>query len=209
MVWPPATHQDVEDEIGLLRGGLNSFSATPTWRAEYSQRNSPLVPAVGRMILSPTVIPERLVITGLACRVDTAATAGGLIFIVLYNDTGGFLPGSLLANTGSIASDTAAVKSATFSGVTLLPGIYWVGILCTVASSSVETLNAVSQFAFGNWRVMPHGTGTLPTVNNGNDGSVALQDSLTTPPATFAGGYADAGGLSRQPYWVSMKVAAI
>jgi len=176
-------------------------SGTPTWRAPYVQANSTITPTLGRLQLHPVLVDSFKALTGLACLVTTAASTGS-VFVCIYSDNGSFFPGTLIQ---SISASMTATGVA--SGITGNTGVsaryYWVGIL-PVGTGAPQFEAATIQ---RDWSVMPYGTGTTPSVNAGNDGRIAYQDSLSTPPSTFAGSLAGDFNSGKLPSWVALRIA--
>ena len=185
-----------------------TYSATSTWRAPWAQGNGNTGAHVAnQMILHPVIVPTTLTLTGLATAVKTAGTAS-TAEIVVYNDNGSFMPGTLVKATSALSTTSTGTIGETFTGVTLTPGIYWVGTLShgTTPAAYETAASATNTASPLIWATMPHGTGSLPTINTGNDGQVVTQSGQATPPATFGGAYASNKNNPQVAMWIAMKV---
>ena len=185
-----------------------SFSATPTWRAPWAQNNgSTGTQVIGQLLLIPILIPTQLTLSGLAISIRSAGTASAS-YVCLYTDDGSFLPADLVVATSALDNTSTGVKAETFTDVPLEAGVYWIGTLST--GTTGPALEAATQAnnstRMDEWLVMPHGTGSSPSINAGNDGQVALQNGHATPPATFAGSTATDKNSPKVAMWVAMKV---
>jgi hypothetical protein len=183
------------------------FSATPTWRAPWSQSNATNTPNTGNMVLWPMRLDAAHTLTGLACLVTTAATTG-TVQVVVYADNGSWMPGTQVTATSALSMTSTGVVSATFTGVSLPAGWYWIGILpvFTGTPQFEESQLASNSNLSDQWSGMGYGTGSAPTVTTGTDSITAAQGSLATAPGTFAGSYTTnhAGGGLR--YWIAMQL---
>lgn len=206
------TYNDAAGTITLPGGGSGvpstSFSATATWRAPRPQSNGNSgIPADGSLMLWPLIIPRALTLTGLATRVAVAGTASTLR-VCIYNDDGSFFPSTLVKATSALASTSTGALGETFSSVSLPAGLYWIGALYngTTTAALEAAASGGNSAPMEDWSVMPHGTGALPSVNAGNDGSVAMQTGQSTAPSTFAGTLQTDKNSPKIPMWVCLKV---
>lgn len=186
---------------------VTSFDSTPTWRSAVSMQNAQSASGVnGQMWLYPIVIPTRLRLTGLGLHVWTAGAVDATAHAVLYDDTGDFYAGNLVASSGALAAITSGTKGGSFSEVILEPGTYWQGAALFGSSTIPNLMRAVDGTI--NWSSMPHGTGATPSIAQGNDGVASgYVNGLSAPPAVFAGTHSTHSNAPRHRHWVAMKVA--
>lgn len=184
------------------------YSTTATWRAPWAQFNGNTGTHVAnQMILHPVLVTTALTLTGLATSVKTAGTAS-TAELVVYADDGSFMPGALVKATSALSTTSGGVIGETFAGVALAPGVYWVGTVShgTTAAAYEAVAGASNTASPQMWATMPHGTGALPAINTGNDGQVAVQSGLASPPATFGGSLATDKNSPKVAMWIAMKV---
>lgn len=105
-------------------------------------------PANGDLRLSPLVINtgNSVAFDKLSTYVATGGSTGALARIVIYSDNGYGYPGALLHDSGQIAAttSTAEVTEAAFAGITLAPGLYWVGVVTQGAPTTAPIYVGVS-----------------------------------------------------------------
>lgn len=88
--------------------------------------------ALGALTVRPMniVTPnhQSLSITGLGVLVGTAGSANSVVKVGIWKtNTDGTIDWTQLVAQASLATDTAGVKKATFSAITLPEGLYWIG----------------------------------------------------------------------------------
>lgn len=205
-----AIHGDARAAIEGMQA-LLSLSATPTWRDDYGQQNGAAAYAAGAMYVAPFLLPRRASIDGMSYRTVAPGTAGALGRCVLYSDSGSHAPSALLAQTvADDAATTGQQRGGLFTAITLEPGLYWKGVLITVAAASLMlAAGASNNMPALPWLTNPFGTGTLPAPPAGNQGVVfGYTSGLTAPPATFAGSnFTDKNDPKLIP-WVVTRLAA-
>lgn len=173
MVWPPTTHQDVQDEVGISRLHRRDYFrpgyySTGTWPG-ISPTGLPL--STGSLYVRPFYIGAQRRFDRIGCNVSTAATAasGGLIELALY-EPGPGVPGPMVLTTATASTETTGAKEFIID-TTLDPGVWWVAAHSLVAQSSITGLGSVE-----------HGTPFL--------------SGTTTPLTTSYGGFLITTGVS-------------
>lgn len=144
----------------------------------------------GTCRVSPWIVGKALTIVRIGAEVSTVGEAGSKFRIVIYNDNGNGLPGTLLLDAGQIAGDSASVQELTISQA-LTPGVYWVG----GATQTVVTTQPTMRIA-GTWTpptTIPLGA-SIPSSNSQAYG-VAMTGMTGAAPASFT----SAGGSSVVP----------
>lgn len=96
---------------------------TNRWYAVQSGGPNTANATAGRAFTNPFVLPRMGTLSGISIEVSTAWTTAGNVRVGLYNDDGGRLPTSLVADYGTVAA-TVGIKTWSMSTV-LVPGIYW------------------------------------------------------------------------------------
>jgi hypothetical protein len=81
---------------------------------------------VGTLRVFPWYLPNSCTLTVVGAEVTAAGDTGSTYHLGIYSDTGGFQPGGLLLDAGTISGTTVGVQSITISQA-LSPGVYWVG----------------------------------------------------------------------------------
>lgn len=183
MVWPPATHQDVEDELGSIRGAHRDYFRTGYYSTGTFAVGTPTGTAltVDTLYARPFWIGARRAFDRIGVNVSTAATAGsgGVLQLGLF-EPGSGIPGPLAFQSASIGTETGGAKEVTIA-VTLDPGVWWVGVRPSVAGCSVTGFpsNAINPFSMSSTslstsgtnytavNVVATGTGAFPTTGWG------------------------------------------
>lgn len=94
------------------------------------------------LAVGPCVISEAVTFDQFSVDVTAAGGAGSVIRIVIYNDTGFCEPNVPVYDSGGIASASIGIK-ASASGVTLQPGLYWIGGVVQGASATRPTVRRI------------------------------------------------------------------
>lgn len=183
MVWPPTTHQDVQDEIANVRIPTDYFrsghySTGSFWGGAVSSSTLTL----GILYVRPFWVARRRAFDRIGVNVNTAATAasGGLVQVGLYAPGG--IPGALLFESSAVSSETTGAKEWVIT-LTLDPGIYWVGARSVTATSAIPMTTSA---AHGTPFV---GVGTTVTSSNSSQGMTGSAASNTTAGMTSSGGF--------------------
>jgi hypothetical protein len=89
----------------------------------------------------------------IACRVNTAASSGGVVRLGIYEATSDGLVGNLILDAGTVATNSTGVKEITISQ-TLAAGKYWLAVVGQVAGCTLRADNAIqhsfTQSSFSN-----------------------------------------------------------
>ena len=135
------------------------------------------------LVLVPLIVEKTITLDRIGCEVTGAGTAGSVVRLGIYKDTGNMYPDGMVINAGTIAGDSATVQSINISQQ-LVPGLYWLVYWHnSVASISFRTLTATASFM---------GLPSTIGVNVGNVFTLAAVYSATLPdPFTAGGGMAN------------------
>jgi hypothetical protein len=122
------------DVLGMLTTGGTGFFGTAnlygedgwdnqTWASTAANSNE-------RLRAWPIPIPRPITVDALRISVATAADSGDHVRLGIYlSDGAENQPSTLLVDTGDVLIDTGGTKTATFTALTLLPGLYWFAML--------------------------------------------------------------------------------
>lgn len=80
--------------------------------------------ANGNLFCCPIWVPDPLTALSLSVNVTKAGSAGALIRLGIYTDSGNFYPGALLLDAGTVAATALGIKTAAIE-LKLVPGLYW------------------------------------------------------------------------------------
>jgi hypothetical protein len=135
-------------------------------------------PTLDELRAVPLYIPQTLTFDQIAIRVTTAATAGGVIRLGIYENNVN-APGELIVDAGTVDSTATGSLTVTISQ-TLPQGYVWLAAVSQVATASINRYDASGA-----------GTLRLPSDNAGATFTQKLagvaQSSVTgTLPSTFA-----------------------
>lgn len=95
----------------------------------------------------PLVIARKLRITDVGINVTTAGESGSVFRAGIYSDIatgGGFFPGALVSEFGTLAADAIATPTIGSLTVDLDPGIYWIGGAVQGAPTTQPALTGTS-----------------------------------------------------------------
>lgn len=101
----------------------------------------------GRMYATPFYVPARRSFVGANARVTTAGTAGALARFGVYSTSAvNPLPGSLVFDAGTLATDALGLLSFSIPGAPIImqEGIYWFVIVGQGSPATQATLQAVT-----------------------------------------------------------------
>jgi hypothetical protein len=79
------------------------------------------------MSVSPVYFHRSVTIDRIGLEVTTAAEAASTLRLGVYSDNGNLYPGLLIADCGTVASDSLGVKEITLSDLVIPAGVVWVG----------------------------------------------------------------------------------
>jgi hypothetical protein len=135
----------------------------------------------GALILSRFDFPPGTTIVELNEYIVTAAGAGGLRRLCIYNDNGASYPGSLLKDAGTYSTEITGAFGgpAAFTAVNV-SGVKWIGGVSTVSACSPAT-NAMSCRAIGLTTLTAGNASWAGYIQTGVAG--ALPDPFTTTRA--------------------------
>lgn len=91
-------------------------------------------PGAGVLVACPVFIPNACTLDRLAVAISAAGAAGSISRLGLYADSNG-LPGALLVDTGSFATDVTTLGTRTISYAVPGPGLYWTAFLSSTATT--------------------------------------------------------------------------
>jgi hypothetical protein len=132
----------------------------------------------GRMVAIPIQFGKACTLNGVAIRVTIVGEAGSVCRLGLYTDADG-VPGSLVADWGTVAGDSVAVPTLTPSTL-VSAGWYWQAIAFQAAPTTRPTISVYQTTPVSN-RVGDSSAGTVAGV------SCYVQDSVAGAlPANFS-----------------------
>lgn len=139
MVWPPVTHQDVQDELGTIRTSQGDYLRTGAYSLGLFGSGTPATSTLsaGNAYVRPFWLNTTRTFDRIGVNVATAATAGsgGTIACAIYQPGLG-MPGAFVLETATVSSETTGAKEFTITQ-TLTPGPWWVGVRAATANCSV------------------------------------------------------------------------
>lgn len=140
--------------------------------------------AANRIHFVPVHFGSNRTITTVGINVTSAGSAGAVVRLGIYNDSGG-LPTTLIADWGTVATDSLGFKTLSISQDVVSSQWYWFALFCGVAvcnlsGSSNHISSAGAATAGGNtlgrWENTSHTYGALPASVVGD--VMGLQSSL-------------------------------
>lgn len=114
--------------------------------------NSTTLPAINTLWALPIIVPLTTKFDEISFRIMTVSSAGGVARAGIYRDNGNCYPGSLIFDTGSIATDaSASSKSTTITAAVqiLQPGLYWAAWECGTAAPQLRVLQTINMLLLG------------------------------------------------------------
>lgn len=216
LAWAESVAQAVND-LDLRVGDVESSNpggvplarkpgSTPTWRSPFWQDNSNSnAGEANRLYLFEFPVYWPVAVDGLGARVQ-GIVVGGQFRLAVYADADG-VPGDLVASTSALDGSTADWAGETFTPVTMSPGLYYVGFI--VSDTGVAFHRAHPDFV--PFLAGDAGTGAIPSVAVGNDGTGHYWDQGSfTLPSTIgtAGTGAGANGENIRPV-IYLRLAGI
>jgi hypothetical protein len=144
MTWPPSTHQDVQDEITVLK---SVGQALITGQSYYYITCSPNTSGTfqltnNSMRVYPWIVPNAVTLSAIGVEVTTAGNAGAVIRLGIYaHDPAIGMPNALVADFGTVAADAVASPEITISQA-LTPGVYWIAHVPQNAATTAPTVRA-------------------------------------------------------------------
>ncbi len=165
MAWPPATHQDVQDEITNAQDGAVSlvrrlrtaealigrgpFLRRPLayWSYNAVSTSTTLAATADRLEVAPLYLPSPVTVDRIRVEVTTAGSAGHVARTGIWRaNATSLLPAALVLDSGSYAVDTTGFKEVTIS--LTMHGFYWLGVTAQSGSfriySNTHALNAMA-----------------------------------------------------------------
>jgi len=113
---------------------------------------STTTPALNTLWALPLAVPKTTKFDLISFRITTLAGAGGVARAGIYRDNGNMYPGSLIFDTGSIATDAATgMKNTTITTAVQIfqPGLYWLAWECGVAAPQLRVLQTINAGILG------------------------------------------------------------
>lgn len=143
--------------------------------------------------VAPWILEAPVTLTKIGVEVTTAGEAGAKVRPLIYGDTGAYYPGGLLVDGGRLTGDATGVVETTAS-ITLPAGIYWVGGVGQVATTTSATMRSLA-----NWHPpYPLALGTSAPTAGLTAVSYLISGTVTdTPPSTFPSNAATSGTAAR------------
>lgn len=100
-------------------------------------------PVTGQLNVAPWALPVAASLTRIGGAVTTIGDVGSKVRLGIYGDDGNGRPAALLLDAGTINGDSATVQELTIS-LTLPPGVYWLGGVNQVVTTTAPTLRTVN-----------------------------------------------------------------
>lgn len=197
--WPAVNHGDVEDAVTGLR--LMSLLPAGVYVTAPGSTSGTTTQAIGVVQYMPIFLPPGTV-DEVAARINTAATAGsgGTVQLGIYDTastpdaTLGRVPGTRLAQSSNISTESTGTKVVTSLGVAVAGGLYWLAALPLVATASFSPVAETSNTG----RI---GVSTIGTVN-----MHTLAQTASPLPATAAA--SGAGVSNAMRLWCLMSAVS-
>lgn len=139
----------------------------------------------------PIFVPRRTTIGTLGCRVATSLAANNLRLALFASNKAG-LPGVRLYQSANISTATAGNKQVTGIGVTVDPGVYFVGIVASGGVTIQWALSIALEEVFG--RSTVDGMETLPVYS-------ATLTTIPTDLSAVTPTYIDPSVYAPDIYW--------
>lgn len=98
---------------------------------------------VGSLRVAPWLVRRTVRISELLADVVTAGEAGSQVRVGVYKDDGAGKPGALVVDSGAFAGSAPGVFGASFAGVTLKPGLYWIGAVTQNAATTQPIMRTI------------------------------------------------------------------
>jgi hypothetical protein len=93
--------------------------------------------------ISPIFIARATTLDRIACRVETAGSAGSVIRLGVYGGSDSLFPSSLLLDAGTVNAESTGTKEITIS-LALNPGVYWLAACAQGSPASNPVVTARS-----------------------------------------------------------------
>lgn len=137
----------------------------------------------GNLRVAPLLVTQDRVLTGIAGDISVVGSAGALLRLGVYADTGGAYPGQLVVDAGTISGTSATIQAITGLQAVLAAGLYWVGAVVQGAPTTQPTVRTIS-----NWTppCLLGGTSSLPTAG-GTQIGYSMSGVTGALPASFSG----------------------
>lgn len=176
-----------------------SFSTDPAWRIPYRQDNASIAMVDGRLTLYPIVIPEFLVLEGMAIYC-TSGAASTTTAAALFDDLS-WSPNNLIKASSAFDTSSSGLKSEVFTEQGISKGVYWLGALSMGGAPSMERAIDVNDM----WSSLSAGTDPTPAVTAGSDGKLRQQTLLTSVPSIFTPDSTDLTSNARVAVWLRLR----
>lgn len=143
MTWPPTTHQDVQDEITVLKSvGQTLITGQSYYYVTCSVNSAGTFQLINNgMRLYPWIVPNAVTLSSIGVEITTAGQTGSTVRLGLYSDGGLGMPGNLLADFGTVPGDVIAVPEITISQA-LTPAVYWIAQVAQGGATTAPTVRA-------------------------------------------------------------------
>lgn len=150
------------------------------WYKPVAHNVTSLIPAEAVLYVVPFVIGRAAILDRIGTEVTVVGTAGAVVRLGIYHDSGQGYPGSLLLDAGTIDGTSATSQAITIAQA-IKPGLWWMAGAVQGAAGTRPTVRVINQ---GNWSIAGDPSAGAPNHLNQNAGY--SQASVTGAlPATF------------------------
>lgn len=141
---------------------------------------------VNRLVGTFILVPRDMTLSHLVIEVTSAADAGKVARLGIYNVGDNLYPGSLLLDAGTVAVDSTGLKALQIDGgQALAKGIYFIAAISDGAPAIRYYYTAWSPLGVNNSNL----AGTVAIVYKNDENPAALPDPFPTPDSEWSTGY--------------------
>lgn len=139
-----------------------------------------------RLVGTYILIPRAMTLSHLVIEVTSAATAGKIARLGIYNVGDNLYPGSLLLDAGTVAVDSTGLKALQISGgQALTKGVYFIAVISDGTPTLRNYSTAWSPIGANNTNL----AGIVTSLYKGSESPTALADPFPTPDGEWSTGY--------------------
>jgi hypothetical protein len=139
-----------------------------------------------RLVGTFMLVPRDMTLSHLVIEVTSAAAAGKVARLGIYNVGDNLYPGSLLLDAGSVAVDSTGLKTLQISGgQSLTRGIYFIAVISDGAPTIRQYSAAWSPLGANTTNL----AGIAASLYKGDENPAALANPFPTPDGEWSNGY--------------------
>ncbi len=139
-----------------------------------------------RLVGTFMLVPRAMTLSHLVIEVTSAAAAGKIARLGIYNVGTNLYPGTLLLDAGTVAVDSTGLKTLQISGgQALTKGIYFIAVISDGTPAIRYYSAAWSPIGANNTNL----AGTAASLYKGGENPAALADPFPTPDGEWSAGY--------------------